>query len=309
MISALLLTAGLGTRLDPVTRLVAKPAAPLGDRTLVEHVIGWLAGQGVHDAVVNLHHLPATIAGVLGDGSHLDLRLRYSWEPSVLGSAGGPRRALPLLGSDPFLIVNGDTICTFDLASMIEAHHASGADVTMAVVPNPLPAHYNGIQADDDGVVTRFIPRGHSVPSWHFVGVQVVRRRVFEGLEDGVAMETVAGIYRALIETRPGSVRTWEARSRFLDIGTPRDYLAAALAQPPDSWREVTIAPSARVTRSALWPGTTIDARAALADCIVAGVHVPAGLDARNAVLIPASYVRPGERVQVHGDIAAFPIA
>ncbi len=309
MLSALLLTAGLGTRLDPITRLVAKPAAPLGDRTLVEHVIGWLADQHVREAVANLHYLPATITGVLGDGSHLGLRLRYSWEQPVLGSAGGPRRALPLIESDPFVIVNGDTICRFDLAPLIETHYTTGAAVTMAVVPNPAPAHYNGILAGDDGIVDGFIARGHSARSWHFVGVQIVSKRVFAHLADGAPAETVAGIYRDLVATAPGSVRIWQTQASFLDIGTPHDYLTAALAQPPDAWRDVTIARSARVTRSALWPGTTIDERVALADCIVAGVHVPAGLDARNAIIVPAGCVRPGERVSVHGDVAVFPIA
>ena|SRR5690348_8544556 len=109
MISALVLSAGFGTRLDPITRIVAKPAVPLGERTLVERVLEWLAGFGVDEVVVNLHHLPATITGVLGDGRHLGLSVRYSWEQPILGSAGGPRRALPLLSSDPVLVVNGDT--------------------------------------------------------------------------------------------------------------------------------------------------------------------------------------------------------
>ncbi len=246
---ALVLTAGLGTRLDPLTRLVAKPAVPLGDRTLVEHVIAWLQRQAITDLVLNLHHRPSTITAVVGDGRHLGVRVRYSWEQPLLGSAGGPRHALLLLDSDPFLIVNGDTLCDFDLAPLLAAHAASGAEVTMAVVPNPRPEHYNGIAADEEGRVTGFVARQvqssqfevrsaeTSRSGWHFVGVQVAQARVFAGLRDGEPAETVAGLYREMIAARPGAIRVWPAPTSFLDVGTPRDYLDAALrlggAPPP----------------------------------------------------------------------------
>jgi mannose-1-phosphate guanylyltransferase len=309
VIAALLLAAGLGTRLDPLTRLVAKPAVPLGRRTLAEHVLAWLRDQGVRDVVVNLHHLPSSLTGVLGDGAHLGLSIRYSWEQTVLGSAGGPRRALALLDSDPFLIVNGDTLCDVAIAPMLDAHHASGADVTMAVVPNAAPGHYNGILADDDQVVRGFIPRGHTVPSWHFVGVQIVSKRTFAGLEDGVPVETVAGIYRDLVQAEPGRVRTWPVTTAFLDIGTPRDYLAAALRQPAALPEGVTVPESSRLTRCAVWPGVVIEDHVRLEDCIVAGpLHVPCGLETGAAILVPASVARPDDRMRVQGDLAIYPL-
>jgi NDP-sugar pyrophosphorylase family protein len=309
VISALLLAAGLGSRLDPLTRLVAKPAVPLGDRTLAEHVLAWLGRQQIRNVVVNLHHLPSTVTGVLGDGDHLGLSVRYSWEPVVLGSAGGPRRALPLLDSDPFLIVNGDTLCDFDLAPMLDAHRVSGADVTMAVVPNPDPGHYNGILADDAQVVRGFIPRGHTEPSWHFVGVQIVRKHVFAGLDEGVPAETVAGIYRDLVQAAPGRVRVWPVTTTFLDIGTPRDYLAAALQQPQVLPAGMVVPGSSSLTRCAVWPGVDIDDQVRLEDCIVAGpLRVPRGLEASAAILVPASVVRPGDRARVQDAVAIYPL-
>src|SRR5262245_38631355 len=137
MLPALVLTAGLGTRLDPLTRLVAKPAVPVGGRTLVERVLEWLQRQGARELVLNLHHRPETITGVVGDGAHLGVRVRYSWEHPLLGSAGGPRHALPLLDAPTFLVVNGDTLCEIDLAPMIETHERSGALATLALVSNP----------------------------------------------------------------------------------------------------------------------------------------------------------------------------
>lgn len=309
---ALLLTAGLGTRLDPITRLVAKPAVPLGTATLVEHVIAWLRSQGITDIVMNLHHRPATLTSIVGDGQHLGVRVRYSWEQPLLGSAGGPRRALPLIDSDPFLIINGDTLCEMSLQPLIDAHAASGADVTMAVVANPAPDHYNGIAVDADGRVRAFIQRGRlAAGTWHYIGVQVAHARVFAGLADGVASETVSGIYPEMATAHPGSVRTFQTDATFVDVGTPRDYLSAALslgaARPGRNTGTHASAPG--VTHSVVWPEARIEAGALLDQCIVAGpVHVPAGFRAHTAIILPASVARAGDRAELRGDLAVYPL-
>src|SRR5687767_8191999 len=93
---AIVLTAGLGTRLDPITRVVAKAAVPMAGTTPVERVLGWLRREGIDDVVLNLHHRPESITAVVGDGNGLGLRVRYSWERVLLGSAGGPKLALTL---------------------------------------------------------------------------------------------------------------------------------------------------------------------------------------------------------------------
>jgi len=299
---ALLLTAGLGTRLDPITRLLAKPAVPLGNATLVEHVIAWLRSQGITDLVLNLHHRPESLTAVVGDGQHLGVRVRYSWEQPVLGSAGGPRHALPLIDSDPFLIINADTLCDMELQPMIDAHLASGADVTMAVVPNPAPDHYNGIAADVDRQVLGFVPRGRSSGTWHYIGAQVVNARVFADLPDGVISETVGGIYPEMAVSRPGSIRIWPTDATFLDVGTPRDYLAAAL-------RRGGAGAVAGVTNSVVWAGVQIEPGASVADCIVAGpVHLPADFRAHLSIIMPATAVRSGDRAEIRGDVAVFPL-
>jgi NDP-sugar pyrophosphorylase family protein len=261
-------------------------------------VLDWLKAQGVADVVLNLHHLPATITSVVGDGAHLGLSVRYSWEQPLLGSAGGPRRALPLLAgprhtvprsSDEFLIVNGDTLCTFDVAPMIATHAASGADVTMAVVPNPNPDHYNGLVVDDHGIVTGFAPRGQAVGTWHFIGVQVARSSMFADLPDGVPSETVAGFYRDVIRDTPGRIRAWTASTSFLDVGTPRDYLLA-------TGQSVVI-----------WPEATVEDGADLDECVVAGpIRVPRGFRARSSVLVPERVMRPGDPAVVRDGIAVF---
>jgi NDP-sugar pyrophosphorylase family protein len=296
----MVLAAGLGTRLDPITRLVAKPAVPLGDSTLVEHILAWLARQDVRDVVLNLHHRPATIAAAVGDGSHLGVSVRYSWEYPLLGSAGGPRHALPLLASDPILIVNGDTLCDIALAPMLQRHRASGAEVTMAVVPNPRPDRYGGFVLGRDDEIVDVLPRGESAGTWHFVGVQIASRDVFGSLADGVPAETVSGIYRPRMTNPPGRIRAYPVDAEFLDIGTPEDYLATAL-------RLGTAAAGA--AGCVVWPDARVAVGASLEGCIVAGdVQVPSGFSARNRLIVPAAVVRSGDGAQIAGDLALFPL-
>jgi NDP-sugar pyrophosphorylase family protein len=313
MLPALILAAGTGTRLDPITRLVAKPAVPLAGRTLIERVIEWLTTAHVTDVVINLHHRPETITGIVGDGSTLGVNVQYSWEPAILGSAGGPRHALPLLG-DEFLIVNGDTLVEFGLAPMIERHRESSADVTVAVIPNPRPDHYHGLQLDAEDRVTGFVLRGSGRPSWHFVGVQIARASVFAGLADNVPAETVTGIYRDIVATRLGALRGYRVETPFLDVGTPSDYLDAAvrLARPATNAIEAgaVVDPAARLSESVVWAGASIAAGAGLERSVVTrGVHVPAGFASTAGVLLPSALVRPTDRFEIRGDIAVAPLS
>jgi NDP-sugar pyrophosphorylase family protein len=315
-VHALLLTAGLGTRLDPLTRLVAKAAAPLAGRTLVERALTWVRREGIRDVVLNLHHKPETITGAIGDGAHLDLRVRYSWEQPVLGSAGGPRHALDLLESDPFLIVNGDTLADVALAPMIKAHKRSGAQATLALVPNPSPDFYNGVRLDDKHRIVEFVPAGPGAAgTFHFIGIQLVSKSIFAPLADGVPAETVKGLYRDFVRTNPGVVCGWPLTLAFVDIGTPDDYLRTALAIAAGEDGSSTVEagakvdPSAHLTRTVVWADARIGAGVDLEDCIVAGpLTVPAGLRARRTLILPAALARPDDTAEVRDGVALFPL-
>jgi mannose-1-phosphate guanylyltransferase len=250
MIPALVLTAGLATRLRPLSLVRAKAALPVAGDPLIRHILRWLAASGVTDAVLNLHHLAHTITGIVGDGAD-GVRVRYSWEVPVLGSAGGPRRALAVLGTSPFLIANGDTLTNVDVTALVADHRQSGALVTMAVVPNAEPEKYGGVVVESDGTVTGFAKRlsrtspfdtlratpnnveGSKVRSaeqtYHFVGVQVAEAGAFASLPDNVPSESVAERYPALLAARRGSVRAFVTSAEFFDIGTPGDYLGTSL--------------------------------------------------------------------------------
>ena len=315
---ALLLTAGLGTRLQPLTSVRAKAAVPINGDALVRRVIRVLATAGIRDLVLNLHHRPASIAALVGDGGDLDVRVRYSWEQPVLGSAGGPRHALPLVvdrDDDDFLIVNGDTLTDVDIWPLLARHRESGALVTMALIPNPRPSHYGGVVVSPDGWVTGFSRRvapgqerqeRAAPPSLHFIGVQVAKARAFAALEDGVPAESVNALYPRLIAANSQSVAAYVSQASFLDIGTPRDCLdtSLALAQvegPRLTGARVGIADSAVLVRSVVWDDVTIGARAHLHDCIVAdGVRIPDGARFERCAIVPAGARAPvdGERVE-----------
>jgi mannose-1-phosphate guanylyltransferase len=300
---ALVLTAGLGTRLAPLTDVRAKPAIPVAGTAMIRRIASWLVSQGVDDLVLNLHHRPETLTAVVGDGADLGARVRYSWElPRILGSAGGPRLARAIVGADPFLIVNGDTLTDVALAPLADAHAASGALVTLALVPNREFLRYGGVQMDAGGGITGFIRRGPAAEgSYHFIGVQVVAARAFDGIEPHAPVSSIGGVYDTLIASQPGSVRGVVSDAAFFDVGTPGDYwrTSHAFAAPRTTTATATnvsigsgarIDSSARVSDSILWDDVAVGANAMLDECIVTDrVQVPAGTTHRRAILVRGS--------------------
>jgi NDP-sugar pyrophosphorylase family protein len=315
VLPTLLLTAGLGTRLRPLSGVRAKPALPVAGVPLVRRILRWLAGSGVTDAVLNLHHRPETICAVVGDGADLGVRVRYSLENPVLGSAGGPRRALPLLASPRFLIVNGDTLTDLDLGALAAGHAGTGALVTMAVVPNHAPERYGGVVVDEDGAVVGFTGRGSATRSWHFIGVQVAEAEAFSTVPPDHPAESVGWLYPALMRSRPGCIRAWRCEASFVDIGTPADYLATSLrlageeadaaALPPSLVGARTrVSASARLDRTILWDDVEVGPDAWLTECIVAdGVRVPPGVRWTRCAIVPAGSCPPAAGDELVGNL------
>jgi hypothetical protein len=128
----MVLAAGLGTRMRPLTLLRAKPALPVMNRPLIHWTLERLARHGIREVVVNLHHLPASVVRAVGDGSAFGLKVQYTRERTILGTGGGPRKARPLLGDGPVLIVNGDVLFDFDLGDLMRQHRRRKASATLA---------------------------------------------------------------------------------------------------------------------------------------------------------------------------------
>ncbi len=290
---ALVLTAGLGTRLRPLSYVRAKPAIPVAGTPLVRRILAWLAAQGIVEVVLNLHYKPETITAVVGDGSDLGLRVRYSFENPILGSAGGPRHALPMLDAPRFFVINGDTLTDVPLGDLARNHEASNALVTMALIVQPDAGHYGGVALDAHGGVTGFIRRG-TPSSYHFIGAQAVNAEAFANVAPDQPAETVGALYPTLLAEHPGSIRGFVSDASFHDIGTARDYLATSLLfaaqeglQPPLVGNRSVIDHSAVVEDSVLWDDVVVEAHATVARCVVAdGVRVPAGSTFSDAAIV-----------------------
>jgi mannose-1-phosphate guanylyltransferase len=291
---ALVLTAGLGTRLRPLTTVRAKPAIPVAGEAIARRIVRWLAGHGVRDVVLNLHHLPHTLTAVVGDGADIGAQVRYSWEqPAILGSAGGPRQALAIVGAGTFFLVNGDTLTDVDLDALASAHDRSAALVTLALVPNTDFARYGGVLLDPDGNVSGFVPRGPAARgSFHFTGVQVVAAEAFAGVPAGAVASSIGGVYDELIRLRPGSVRGVVSSARFFDVGTVTDYwnTSIALATDPSAFARGALADRVGLggsIQSIIWDDVEIAEGSIVEHCIVTdGVRVPPGRIYRRQVLM-----------------------
>ena len=282
----MILSAGLGTRLQPLSDVRAKPAMPVGGEPMVRRIARWLSDGGVTDVVLNLHHRPETIAAALGDGSDLGVRARYSWEqPVLLGAAGGPRQALDIVGAETFFLVNGDTLTDVDLAALGEAHQASGARVTLALVPQQIArALRRHCVSTPKGGSPAFARRAQAEGSYHFVGVQLVAAEVFRSIRPGEPAASIGGVYDRADRDRAGRRSRVRLRRRVLGRGHGGRLLVHVVDVHRRGRRRERRARrararstrGARVTRSILWDDIDVARGAVLDECLVTdGVRVP----------------------------------
>jgi len=161
----MVLAAGFGKRMRPLTDRTPKPLLPVAGKPLIEYAIERLARIGVRRVVINLGHLGAKIRDYLGDGERWGLEIRYSVESEPLETAGGILQALPLLGEAPFLVVNGDVWCDFDLASWLARPLPAGSPGRLLMVPNP-PHNPDGDFGIEHGLLS-----GTCKPRYTFSGI------------------------------------------------------------------------------------------------------------------------------------------
>jgi len=197
---ALILAAGRGERLRPLTDELPKPLLRAGGRALIEWQVERLAAGGFAELVVNHAHLGALIERALGDGKRFGVRIRYSPESPALETAGGVARALALLGDDPFVVVSGDIHTDFDYASLAGPIEAIARDprrraAHFVLVDNP-PWHAQGDMGLERGLVTRAAP-------WLTYGnIAVFHPGVFRDIPPGTALKLFPWAYRFVEEGR-----------------------------------------------------------------------------------------------------------
>jgi mannose-1-phosphate guanylyltransferase len=152
----MIMAAGAGTRLRPVTDLLPKPMAPIVNRPALYHILRLLRRHGFREVIINTHHLADTITGYFGDGSNLGMEITYSFEPELLGTAGGVKNNADFLGGGTFLVMSGDALTDVDITGLVAHHARKGMVATMAVKEVADPSLYGVVVADDDGRVVGF---------------------------------------------------------------------------------------------------------------------------------------------------------
>jgi len=147
---AMVLAAGLGTRLRPITYEIPKPMVPVLDRPVMEHILDLLAVHGFEQVIANLHYFPDTIR------EHFGERIAYSYEEQLLGTAGGVRNCREFFGEEPFLVISGDALTDIDLSALAARHREAGGIATLSVKKVPDTREYGVVLHDRDGRVTGF---------------------------------------------------------------------------------------------------------------------------------------------------------
>jgi len=211
-VKAMVLAAGLGTRLRPLTETLPKPLLPVAGRPLLEWNLLLLKRHGIIEVIINLHHLGEQIVRTLGDGARLGLRLAYSHEPTLQGTGGGIKQAAPFLKDGPFLVLNGDTLSECDLTTLIAAHRASGALATL---------HGRILQINGKPPLAE--PRA-ALPACMFAGIHVMEQAVLDAMPSGPG--SIIDVYDHLLrQERP--LHGYRMSGYWSDIGDPKRYAQA----------------------------------------------------------------------------------
>lgn len=296
---AMILAAGLGTRMRPLTDERAKPALPVRGRPVISLLLELLDRQGFREVLINLHHLPGTIRRAVEADCPAGLEIRWSEEERPLGTGGGLQRAAAFLReSERCLVMAGDMLLDLDLPSLLERHRASGRDVTLVLRRDPREAAFGSVGLDANGRVCRIgraAGAAGEVARGLFTSVRFFERSaladwpdepVFEDLRDWLMPRAARGEITLGGELVGPDASVWEP------VGTPEEYLEVNLAPPAlpslggsvEAWTgPVDVRGEAGDVIAARAAAIPRDAR--LARCVVwEDAAVPAGVHARAGV-------------------------
>ena len=297
---AIVLSAGYGTRLWPLTEDRTKPAIPILGKPLVGYVAEYLAGYGIDEIVVNLHHRPQSVREALGDGSHYGVKLRYVEEPEILGTSGALDHTREFFERETFVAVNGKIITDIDLKAAFETHRKTNAIATLVLLPNIRRERFSVVETEN-GLVKRFggmpvVDGAEEVPLM-FTGIQILEPRIFEYIPRGVFSHSTTDVYPQAIangeviaaHVASGKWRELSTLERYLDISIEllkergESYFVGAKA---------VISEKANVVDSIFWDDVRVGDAARIARAVLADdVNIKAGEVIENAVVVPRKLV------------------
>jgi NDP-sugar pyrophosphorylase family protein len=288
----MILAAGYGTRLRPVTYTIPKPIVPLCGRPLMAWAIESLLAAGVRDLVVNLHHLPEAIERYLSETYGAEARFEFSYETEILGTGGALRRVRTLLeADDEFFLVNGDTIQFAPYDALLAVRRENKALAALTLRHPPDGDHFTPVWLEKNLITGFGSGTGEALM---FAGTHLLSRRIFDYLPDKEFSGIVDEVYRPLIENGKERVAgVVDDGSLWFDIGTPLRYMAASralLAKTVDG----TLAPArgTRVTGDSLVHDTA-SVRGTIARSIVGARSIIEG-DLRDSVVWDDCRIAPG---------------
>ncbi len=227
---AMILAAGFGTRLKPLTQTVPKPMVPVLNRPLLERTIELLRLANIQDIAVNVHHLPEQVMAHFGDGSKFGVNLHFSREETILGTAGGIKAAQRFLDGGAFLVINSDIIVDIDLNRVLAFHRERGSCLTLVVRADDSPKKYDPIEIQPDGRIARFLGvsatnvSGGDTRRVMFTGIQIMGPEIFSRIPAGKFYGTTEDVFPEMIE-QGLPVFGYLHKDYWIDMGNREQYL------------------------------------------------------------------------------------
>ena len=299
---AMVLAAGLGTRLRPLTYEITKPMVPVLDRPVMEHIIDLLDRHGFSDVIANLHYFPDSIREYFGD------RIEYRLEEELLGTAGGVRACAQFFGDDPFLIISGDALTDIDLTALAARHRESGGIATLAVKQVLDTREYGVVLHDRDGRITGFQEKPapeEALSSLGNCGIYVFSPEIFDYFPDRPFVDWAQDVFPVLLENDiPFHIH--EVKEYWNDVGSLSELRQGTF----DALRgELRL----QVEGEEISPGVTVAAGTPIGeDVVIEGpawigheVSIGAGVRLTGPVVI-GDGARIGDGAQLRGSIV-FP--
>jgi NDP-sugar pyrophosphorylase family protein len=291
---AIVLSAGYGTRLWPLTEDRTKPAIPILGKPLVGYVAEYLAGYGIDEIVVNLHHRPESVRRALGDGSRFGVKLHYVEEPVILGTSGALDNTREFFERETFVVVNGKIITDIDLNAAIETHRRMNAIATLVLLPNVRRERFSIVETEG-GRVTGFgrmpVMTDEGPAPLMFTGIHIMEPRILEYVPRGVFSDSVTDVYPKAMangeilaaHVASGKWRELSTLKRYLDISVEllhedgmtliagANNLVPATATVRDSvfWDDVELGEGARINRAVLADKVKIGANEVIENAVV----------------------------------------